>query len=89
MFIWGCHKNGRLGFDSNEEIKKPVKIEDLSPLEIIDVSCGALHTLVSTIEGKVLSFGHGKNGKLGDGEENDSCFPVKVTFPLKTTKIAR
>jgi alpha-tubulin suppressor-like RCC1 family protein len=38
LFIWGHHKNGKLGFDSNEEAKIPTKLEDLDEYEIIDVS---------------------------------------------------
>jgi hypothetical protein len=37
-FTWGCHKNGKLGFDSKEEARKPVKLEDLLDYEFIDVA---------------------------------------------------
>jgi len=39
-----------------------------------------MHTLITTSQGKVLSFGHGKHGKLGDGDIEDSYFPTKVIF---------
>jgi len=74
VFTWGCHKNGKLGFDSKEEARRPAKLEDLWEYEVIDVSCGAMHTLVTTMDHQVIAFGHGKHGKWGEGEE-DSFFP--------------
>lgn len=38
VFTWGCHKNGKLGFDSKEEARTPIKLEDLSDYEFISVS---------------------------------------------------
>lgn len=80
LFVWGWPKNGKLGFDSNEDIKRPTPVEDLKSHEIIDVSWGPMHTTITTSEGRILAFGHGKHGKLGDGDVEDSYFPTKVVF---------
>ena len=79
LYIWGWAKYGKLGFDSNEDIKTPTVLEDLS-YEITDVSWGPMHTIICTSEGKTMSFGHGKHGKLGYGDVEDSYFPTKVAF---------
>jgi alpha-tubulin suppressor-like RCC1 family protein len=47
-----------------------------------------MHTLLTSLDNHVISFGHGKNGKLGDDGEEDSCFPTKALFPEKNVKIA-
>lgn len=39
-----------------------------------------MHTLLTTMDNQVISFGHGKNGKLGDGTVEDSFFPTKASF---------
>ncbi|CAI2377915.1 unnamed protein product [Moneuplotes crassus] len=87
VFTWGCHSNGKLGFDSNEEARSPVRLEDLLDREFIHVSCGAMHTLLTTIHNEVIAFGHGKDGKLGDGTEEDSFFPTKASFEDDYVKI--
>lgn len=89
LFVWGEPSNGKLGFDSNEDIKRPTKLEDLMKHEIIDVSWGPLHTLIWTKEGKVMSFGDGKYGKLGDGDTDDAVFPTKVIFENQDIKTHR
>lgn len=88
LFVWGCPKNGKLGFSSNEDVKIPTHLEDLTH-EIIDVSCGAMHTLITTREGRVLAFGHGKHGKLGDGDTEDLDTPTRVAFYDGPTNIVR
>jgi alpha-tubulin suppressor-like RCC1 family protein len=48
-----------------------------------------MHTLVATSDNKMMSFGHGKYGKLGTGNEDDSSFPSKIMFPNKSIKISQ
>jgi E3 ubiquitin-protein ligase HERC2 len=49
LYTWGNGQYGRLGhgFDSNE--KKPKQVEELDKQDVIQVSCGAFHTLVVTL----------------------------------------
>ena len=83
LYMWGWAKYGKLGFHSNEDIKIPTILDNLSS-EVTDVSWGPMHTLIWTSEGKSFSFGHGKHGKLGYGNVDDSYFPVKVAFDDST-----
>jgi len=48
-----------------------------------------MHTLITTSENKIMSFGHGKYGKLGTGDEDDSPFPSKIMMPTRAVKIAQ
>jgi alpha-tubulin suppressor-like RCC1 family protein len=83
LYTWGSGQYGRLGhgFDTNE--KEPKLVEDLEDTEIVQVSCGAFHTLAITNNGQVVAFGQGKYGKLGiNRKERDKAFsiPQKVTL---------
>ncbi len=62
------------------------------PLIVLDVSCGACHTLCvatsavpgtnvaesSTVDTYVYSWGDGSRGKLGQGDERDVLVPTEV-----------
>ena len=71
LYVWGNGFYGRLG--SGFELKEllPIQVEDMSGKEVVKVSCGALHTLVLTSEGKIWAFGHDKYGKLGLGRTDN------------------
>ncbi len=43
---------------------KPVKIASLSGIKVVSVSCGENHTAMVTEDGKLLTFGDGRHGKL-------------------------
>eukprot|EP01038_Epipyxis_sp_PR26KG_P012214 gene12214-16363_t len=50
-------------------VEKPKCIESLNEEVIVDICSSKYHSLALTETGKVYSWGHGKSGKLGHGDE--------------------
>jgi len=44
---------------------EPAQVEDMRSQKIVDVACGAYHTLVLSYEGKVFATGSNSSGQLG------------------------
>jgi hypothetical protein len=66
IFCWGYNGNGVLGNGTkNDLVYKPLLNEFLSEKLVIDISCGALHTLVLTKKGEVYGWGQIWNGSHG------------------------
>ena len=47
-------------------------------LEIIDISAGASHTIILTVDGEVWAWGTNSMGQLGDGTTQRRARPVKI-----------
>ncbi len=85
VFSWGFGKNGQLGHGRKETallpntvtFDKDFKSRNCSSAAI--VSAGGLHSALCTREGKLFSFGCGKHGRLGTGDETDRCIATAVT----------
>lgn len=71
-YSWGDGSHGQLGHGTLlQEVSTPKMIELLKNYKIVEVSCGESHTAVVTDTGKIFTFGDGRHGKLGQGDE---CF---------------
>ncbi|OQR76411.1 regulator of chromosome condensation-like [Tropilaelaps mercedesae] len=79
VLLWGIYRdsNGPLGIDPKsdkaEPIRKPNDITSLVPERIIDVACGADHTLLLSNEGNVFSMGCAEQGRLGRIRRSHCC----------------
>eukprot|EP00899_Mesostigma_viride_P019612 jgi/Mesvir1/27652/Mv07379-RA.3 len=72
------NKKGQLGHGDNSVSRKPQILESLLSYCVRSVACGSDHTLVSTAEGYVFSWGDGGEGRLGHGNEEDKWAPTQV-----------
>jgi len=54
----------------------------------VAVAAAAHHTLVSTRTGRLFSFGLGKGGRLGMGDENHRPLPTRILGPLTKRIVA-
>jgi alpha-tubulin suppressor-like RCC1 family protein len=65
LYSFGCGLRGQLGHGDVRSQDNPILIEALAGIKIIDLACGAFHTIVVSSFGDVYSFGWNTNGQLG------------------------
>ncbi len=82
VWAWGLNADGQLGCGDNDDRETPVQVLDtlgVNPLEGVNaIAAGGGHTLALLFNGRLLSWGHGDAGELGDGETLQKNFPVPV-----------
>jgi hypothetical protein len=79
VYCWGQNKWGFLGIGSKDEsYHKPILNEYLNNEFVIDISCGALHSLVLTNCGEVYAWGWNRGGQIGNGYNDNQLIPIKV-----------
>lgn len=85
VWTWGDGTNGRLGTGpgagsstANDSRNTPQQINGLTDIDAISVGC--THVLALTVDGKVISWGEGRNGQLGNDTKVDSPSPVDVKY---------
>ncbi len=100
LFSWGSgYKDSRrgvippvLGLGHNECRTSPECITSIDSVKIIKISCGWDHCLALDSTGKILSWGSGQNGKLGQGTEDNVSIPCFIPFfeklPSKSVHIS-
>lgn len=94
VMTWGDGSHGRLGHGSLGNVRAPHAIKSLFHKRIVDIACGAQHTVAAADDGDVYSWGYGKCGALGHGRsEQDQVFdsvsmPMEV-LSLKSQRVVR
>lgn len=76
MISWGANSHGQLGLGFTSEMcEKPERVQSL-PFEtgqVVAISAGGGHTLVSTGDGDLYGSGWNNRGQLGLGHTDDVC----------------
>ena len=79
VWSWGKGGAGRLGHGNLQEQPLPKKVEAFADQRVIAVSAGEDYSLALTADGAVWSWGAGRHGLLGHGEDlSDQLLPKKV-----------
>ena len=89
VITFGCNDDGQLGRgdhvhkntgedDSIQECNLPKAISFLDTCFIISVSCGSRHTLALSSKGDLYSWGWGKMGQLGHGNDTTLSNPTQI-----------
>jgi alpha-tubulin suppressor-like RCC1 family protein len=88
VYIWGSNKFGQLGLGKKleEEVAEPTKLTGLG--DVMDISCGAFHTLTVNREGEVYGFGLTRDGRLPSENETENK-PIKICGKLKKHRIVQ
>merc|ERR1712228_953464 len=81
VYAWGRNGCYQLGIGSNEQYKftpSLLKFEE----NVIDIACGYMHSLCVTEDvngiGTAWSWGSGKHGRLGHGNESNQSEPKQI-----------
>ncbi|HEY6437935.1 MAG TPA: hypothetical protein VIY47_15200, partial [Ignavibacteriaceae bacterium] len=78
-FCWGWNEWGLLGIGSRDQsYHKPKLNEYLNNEFVVDISCGAVHSLVLTNCGEVYAWGENLCGPIGNGCNDNQSIPIKV-----------
>ncbi|XP_037538558.1 probable E3 ubiquitin-protein ligase HERC4 [Nematolebias whitei] len=86
VFTFGSGQFGQLGHNSFQDELRPRLVAELWGSKVMKIACGRNHTLVLTDANKVYSFGCGKHGQLGHGEEHHPSVPLPVSLPQDTSR---
>ncbi|XP_040565280.1 serine/threonine-protein kinase Nek8 [Lepeophtheirus salmonis] len=71
---------GCLGHGDWNSSGTPKLIEALLSVDVSAISCGSEHVVMVDSRGEVYSWGRGLYGRLGQGHEEDSCSPKKMSL---------
>ena len=85
---WGHNNFGQLGIGHTQHTNKPELIEELADVRVVQVACGAHHSLALTINGEVFSWGHNTFAQLGDRTYNSRQTPTQVLINEKVVSIS-
>ena len=80
-FIWSFGKNnaGQLGTGNNKKyFDVPQKLLNIPP--VLSVSCGSFHTLITTNDDNLWSWGRNNFGQLCKGNKENCLIPQKTPF---------
>ena len=78
VWSWGHGAWGQLGHGDRQNQWQPKKLEAFAGQRVVAVSVGDSHSLALTADGAVWSWGDGRYGQLGHGDEQDQLLPQKV-----------
>lgn len=79
-YSWGDNKFGQLGLSKNTtSVNKPILIESLKNVFVVDVACGLYHVLLLTNSYDVYAFGSNVTGAIGNGTTFHQMKPYKLT----------
>jgi Rab-GTPase-TBC domain/Regulator of chromosome condensation (RCC1) repeat len=82
LLTFGFNGYGQLGIGSLETRYGPVIISSLIGRRVLDMACGAFHTICICENGEIYSTGMGNKGQLGIGTNLNSCVPEKCQLEV-------
>ncbi|KAJ5067359.1 claret isoform a [Anaeramoeba ignava] len=82
LYSTGAYQYNGLGKEDENtyeftEIKSSLFEND----NILDFSCGYVHTLILTSNSKLIGFGNNQYGQLGTGDTNNQSIPIQIELP--------
>jgi alpha-tubulin suppressor-like RCC1 family protein len=85
IYAWGNNSVGELGNGTTKSRLKPVPVSLPKGVTVKAISAGEENGLALTSTGRVLSWGAGGSGQLGDGSTKERLVPGYVKLPARTT----
>lgn len=98
LFVFGYSQYGQLGLGDRTDMCDATQVYLIRPggndeeggeqLNVAEVFCGRYHTIARTTCGLVFTWGGGKNGRLGHGDEKIRAHPTCVASLMGYEAIA-
>lgn len=93
LFTWGdgTYNIGLLGHGTAVSHWIPKRVSGpLDGVQILSVACGTWHSALTTLNGKVFTYGDGTFGVLGHGDRESVAYPreVESLSGLRTVRVA-
>lgn len=85
VFAWGYNAEGELGDGTNTNSTTPVAVKLPINTTVTAVAAGLRQSLALTSTGRVLAWGDGSSGQLGNSGTANSNVPVPVSLPGGTS----
>ena len=83
LFAWGDNQYGQLGVGDTEDRHTPTLVTALQGKQVVHVAAGQFHTICTTADSSVFTWGDGSGGKLGLGDDqSDKLVPALVRGEL-------
>ncbi|KAJ5077502.1 e3 ubiquitin-protein ligase herc4-related [Anaeramoeba ignava] len=82
--IYSCGDPGHNGLGKNKDTHEFTEIKSSlfeNDDNILEISCGNVHTLVLTSNHKLIGFGHNYWGQLGTGDTQYQYSPIQIELP--------
>ena len=90
LFSWGSNGSGQLGVGDTEDRHVPTLVTGLQGKRVVHVAASAFHTICSTADGFVFTWGAGDDGQLGLGDdESDRLLPTLVSGELQGKQVVQ
>jgi alpha-tubulin suppressor-like RCC1 family protein len=78
LYSFGGGECGKLGHGDEVSVFQPKVVSSLFGERITAISANDTHSVVADAKGAVYSFGFGRNGRLGHGDESNQLNPKKI-----------
>ena len=83
VFCWGRNYSGQLGLGNTDNQNLPIQCSSLLNIDTVDIKCGDSHSLVLTVNQKVLSCGYNVHMQLGQlFTENEKYYTFQIINEL-------
>ena len=90
VFSWGSNHFGQLGVGDAESRHVPTLVTGLQGKHVVHVAAGQCHTICTTADGSVFTWGSGHYGKLGLGDDKSTrLLPTLVRGELQGKAVVK
>ncbi|GLI64055.1 hypothetical protein VaNZ11_007220 [Volvox africanus] len=89
IYSWGSGANYQLGTGSDDFHLNPLRVEALQGLGVVAVAAAKFHSAALTGDGRLLTWGWGRGGRLGHPEYNIHSGETALIHPWQVAGLGR